>query len=136
MNILIRAIVIAPSSLIGALPATANLAPSAPHPVAQVKMAEAGPSTADRDAFAQKARAELQEWRVKLDRFGENAKAGSKEALKTASDDLNKAWTKAKDASAKLETARAADWESAKASFRTASDELAAMWTKVRAEVK
>ncbi|MGO8738898.1 hypothetical protein [Rhodoblastus sp.] len=99
-------------------------------------MAEAGASSADRATYAQKARAELQEWRVKLDRFGESAKAGSNEARKSASEDLNKAWTKARDASARLGTAAAADWESAKASFKKATDELAAMWAKVRAEVK
>ena len=59
-----------------------------------------------------------------------------KEAQKSAVNDLNAAWTKASDAAAKLETTRAADWESAKASFNKASDELAATWSKVRAEVK
>ena len=129
-------IAIASFAVIGALPAVAGLAPSAPRPAAQVKMAEADASAADRATYAQKARADLQEWRVKLDQFGESAKADSGAARKTASEDLNKAWTKAKDASARLETAGAADWESAKASFKKATDELAAMWAKVRAEVK
>lgn len=132
----ICSIVLASFAVTGALPAVAGLAPSAPRPAAQVKMAEADASAADRATYAQKARADLQEWRVKLDQFGKGAKAESDAARKTASENLNKAWTKAKDALARLETAGAADWESAKASFKKASDELAAMWAKVRAEVK
>ena len=132
----ICSIALASFAVTGALPAAAGLAPSAPHPAAQVKMAEADASAADRATYAQKARADLQAWRVKLDQFGERAKAESNAARKTASEDLNKAWTKAKEASARLETAGAADWESAKAAFKKASDQLAALWAKVRAEMK
>jgi predicted HicB family RNase H-like nuclease len=136
-TIRICSIVIASFALTGAMPAVAGLAPpSAPRPGAQVIMAEADVSVADRATYAQKAQAELQQWRVKLDQFGERAKADSNETRKSMSEDLNKAWTKARDASARLETASAADWESAKAAFKKASDELAALWAKVRAEVK
>jgi uncharacterized membrane protein len=133
-KILVRSIVVASFALVGALPAAAGLAPSAPSPA--VQMAEAGPATADRASYAQKARADVQEWRVKLDRFGESAKTDSRAAWKTASEDLNTAWIKAKDASARLETASEAEWNSAKVSYKQASDELAAKWTKVRADVK
>jgi hypothetical protein len=121
MNILIHTIIIATFVLMGALPATAGVAPCARGPAALLKMADAG---------------DVKEWRVKLDKFDESAKVDSKEAQKTAAEDLNKAWSKASDAAAKLETTSVADWESAKASFNRASDELAATWTKVRAELK
>jgi hypothetical protein len=136
MNILVRSILIAPIALLVALPANAGMTPSAPRAVTRVRMAEANTSSADRNDYTKKARADLQAWRVKLDDFGASAKVDTKEARKVAADDLNKAWTKAHDASAKLETVGATDWESAKASFRKASDELAATWTKVEAEVK
>ncbi len=135
-KMLIRSIVIASFAVVAGLPVLANLAPPAPRPPAQIQLADASPSTADRNAYAQKARADLQVWRVKLDQFGESVKTESKAARATASEDLNAAWTKAKDASAKLETARAQDWESAKASFEQASDALSAKWAKVRADVK
>jgi len=135
-KLLIRSFVIGSIIVTGALPASADLAPAEPRPAAQVEMAESGATTADRTTYAEKARAEVQEWRVKLDQFVESANTGSKEARKTASEDLNKAWTKTKDAAARLETAGAADWEIAKASFQNASDELAAKWAKLRAEKK
>lgn len=136
MKTLLRLFFIAPFAVIGALPASAGLAPSAPRPAAPWEMAEAKVSTGDHTAYVQKAQAELQVWQVKLDEFGASAKADSKDARKAAADDLNKAWAKTKEASARLETAGEADWESAKASFQKASDELAATWSKVRAEVK
>jgi hypothetical protein len=135
-KLLIRSFVIGSIIVTGALPASADLAPAEPRPAAQVEMAESGATTTDRATYAEKAHAEVQEWRVKLDQFVESAKTRSKEARKTASDDLNKAWTKTKDAAARLETAGTADWEIAKASFQNASDELAAKWAKLRAEKK
>lgn len=136
MKTLLRFVFIAPFALMGVSPASAGSPPSPPPRPAQLQMAEANVSKDEHTAYAQKAQAELQVWRVKIDEFGASAKAVSKEAWKTAAEDLNRAWAKAKDASAKLETAGEADWQSAKASFKKASDELAATWTKVRAEVK
>ncbi len=136
MNRLVHALVIAPFVLAGALPAAAAEAPCAPGPATLLKMADAGAYNANRGACAQTAQSNIKEWRIKLDKFEENAKVDSKEAQKSAVKDLNAAWTKASDAAAKLETTRAADWESAKVSFNKASDELAATWSKVRAEVK
>jgi uncharacterized membrane protein len=136
MKGLVRPIALASFAVVVALPALAGLAPSEPRPAARIEMAEANPSAADHTAYLQKAREELQVWRVKLDDFGARAKTDSIEARKAAADDLNTAWAKAKEASAKLETAGDADWESAKASFQKASDELAATWKKARADVK
>ncbi len=135
-KILIRPIVVATFALTGALPAAADLAPPAPRPSVHVKMAEASPSTAERGAYTQKAREHVQQWRVKLDQFGESAKAGSSEARKAESQDLDASWSKAREALARLETAGAADWEMAKVSFKESSDALAATWTKIRAEVR
>jgi uncharacterized membrane protein len=135
MNILLRCIAIAPFALLGALPAIAG-SPSAPRPAAYIEMAEANISTNEHSAYVQKAQAELQAWKVKLDDFGARAKDKSKQARKAAADELNASWAKAREASAKLESAGQADWDSAKASYKTATDELAATWTKVRAELK
>jgi hypothetical protein len=126
----------APIVLMSAWPAMASLAPSAPRPAAQVLIAEADAPVTDQADTTQRARAELQVWRGKLDEYGASAKDSAEAARKSGSDELNKAWAKAKAASDRLETASAADWQDAKASFKEASDELAATWTKFRADLK
>ena len=131
----VHALVLAAFVLAGG-PALAELAPTSPRPAAPVALAETDPAPADQASTTQKARAEVQEWRVKLDAFGESAKTHSSAAWKTASENLNAAWIKTREASARLEAAAAADWKSAGASYRQASDELAAKWTKVRADLK
>jgi hypothetical protein len=130
------AIVVASFALGGGLQALADIAPSAQNPAVEIELAEAGPVAADRASYVEQAHAEVKEWRVKLDRFGDSAKASSKAAWNTASDDLNAAWARTREASARLETAGAADWDRAKASYRQASDALEAKWAKVRADVK
>jgi hypothetical protein len=124
----------APIVLMSAWPAMASLAPSAPRPATLLAQADA-PVTDQADT-TQRARAELQVWRGKLDEYGASAKDGAEAARKSGSDELDKAWAKAKVASDRLETASAADWQDAKASFKEASDELAATWTKFRADLK
>jgi hypothetical protein len=136
MKTLIRGVVIAPLALIGALPAVAASSQRGLPAVANVKMAAADASTTDRSTYAQKARADVKEWRRKLDEFGRTAEAKGKEARKAAMDDLDTAWTKVRDASAKLETAGTASWASAKASFENASDAMSETWKKARAQIK
>jgi hypothetical protein len=132
----VHAFVVAAFLGAGGGPALAELAPTSPRPAAPVELVETDPAEADQASTAQKARAEVREWRVKLDTFGESAKTHSSEAWKAASENLNAAWIKTREASARLEAAAGADWKSAGASYRQASDELAAKWTKVRADLK
>jgi uncharacterized membrane protein len=135
-KIVVYAIVIATFAGTGGWPALASLAPAFPSPAVQVELAEADSASADRDSYAQKARAEVQEWRDEIDRFGERAKVRSAQAWKTASEDLNATWIKTREASDKLQKAGEAGWSSARDSYRKAVDELAAKWTKVRADEK
>lgn len=88
-------------------------------------------SASDRNTYTQRARSEMQEWRRKLDEFGDSAHVKAKEANKVAVDDLNKAWTRTEDASRRLENAGADDWRSAKASYKVASRKLTLAWHKV-----
>jgi hypothetical protein len=88
-------------------------------------------SASDRDTYIQRARSEMQEWRRKLNGFGDSADAKAKEANKVAVGDLNKAWSRAEDASRRLENAGTDDWRSAKASFKAASHKLTLAWYKV-----
>jgi hypothetical protein len=114
----------------------ADIAPSTQNPAAEIELAEAGPAAGDRASYAEKAHAEVKEWRVKLDQFGDSAKTKSTQAWKSASEDLNAAWARTREASSRLETAGAAEWDSAKVSYKQASDALALKWAKVRADVK
>jgi hypothetical protein len=131
----VHALVLAAFVLAGG-PALAELAPTSPRPADPVALAETDPAPTDQASTAQQARAEVREWRVKLDAFGESAKTHSSEAWKSASENLNAAWIKTREASTRLEAAATADWKSARASYRQASDDLAAKWTKVRADLK
>jgi hypothetical protein len=135
MKILNASIIIGALLLIGGLPA-AGQSTLAPGSGAPVRLAGGGDATADRQTYAQQARADIQEWQRKLQDFGEKAEAKGKEAGQAAATDLNKAWTRAEAASGRLQTAGAEDWESAKASFEKASRELADAWDRVRAQGK
>jgi hypothetical protein len=131
MRILNASIVIGSLVLIGALPAAAGQSTPALGSGAPVRVAAGGDTTADRDTYTQKAKAEMQEWQQKLHDFSEKAEAKGKEAGNAAEVDLNKAWTNAEAASRKLQTVGAEGWESAKASFEKASHELADAWHKI-----
>ena len=135
MRMLAASIVIGPLLLIGALPA-AGQATLALGSGAPVQLAAGADSTADRDTYTQKAREEMQEWQRKLHDFSEKAAAKGKQLDKAAKNDLNKAWTKAKAASSRLQTAGAEGWASAKTSFEEASRELADTWHKIHPEDK
>ena len=135
MRMLTASIVIGPLVLIGALPAAgqSTLALGSGTPV---QLAAGADSAADRDTYTQKAREEMQEWQRKLHDFSEKAAAKGKQLDNAAENDLNEAWTKAKAASSRLQTAGAEGWESAKTSFEEASRELADAWDKIRPEDK
>lgn len=105
-------------------------------PGSSSEMAAAEVSPPRHDAYLQSARAEVGEWRVRLDKFAASATAESRKAREAAAPELNKAWSKTRDAATTLETASAADWRSAKSSFKKASEDLAATWSKVVAETK
>ena len=136
MKLLTAAIVIGPLALLGALPAAADPSTRDHRAHATVQLAVAGDPAGDRDSYSQKARDDMQEWQRKLHDFGDKTEAKGKEVGNAANDDLNRAWSKAKEASDKLQTMSADGWDSAKASFERASHELADSWHKVHPDDK
>ena len=116
--------------LIGTLPA-ASQSVQATQPTTSLRVAAVTDWKAERDAYVQKARDEVQEWQRKLHDLREKRRTKSSEANITAQNDFNAAWTAADDAFHKLETVGAEDWESAKMSFNKASLKLAAVWQKI-----
>ena len=103
---------------------------------APIGLAADSDSTADRDSYTRKARDEMQEWRQKLHDFGEKAEAKGRASSVAAKHDLNEAWTKTEAEADKLQSASAADWESAKISYEKTSRDLADAWDKIRSEDK
>jgi hypothetical protein len=136
MRIFTGSVIIGSFMLIGALPAAASQSTVILGSGAPIRLAAASDPSGARDTYTQKARAEMREWRRKLDNFSRKAEAKGKEASNAAEIDLNKAWVKTKAASHELQTVGAKGWKSAKASFENASRELAEAWDKVRPEDK
>jgi hypothetical protein len=127
MKVMFASTVIGSLMLFGALPAVAVQRISSDIPI---QLAVAGDS-ADRDAYSQKARDAVQDWRLELRDFGERAKAKGQEEENAAMKELNAAWIKVDVGEHKLETASAEGWQSAKTSFEKASDDLKGLWDKI-----
>jgi hypothetical protein len=132
MKCFIASIVIGPLMLIGALPAVGQSSSSA----TALPLATSGDSTANRDAYGQKARDDMRDWQEKLHDFGEKAQAEGHSDAIAAEHRLNEALTKTAAEAHKVQTASAVDWESAKSSYEKASRELADAWDKIRTEDK
>jgi hypothetical protein len=134
MKILIVPI-LATLTLAGALPAAAESKPATGQ-AAPVRPATTRDPAAGRETFMQRARDEMGIWQQKLNDFTTKAEASGAAAQVKAKKSLDSAWADTKTASARLETAGAADWESAKASYRKASHKLAVAWQKIAHEKK
>jgi hypothetical protein len=121
MKTLATAIAIGPLIMTGPLPAASQ---SGLGSGASVRLVANHDSTADRETYTQKARDEMQLWQQKLHDFDAKARAKASDAHRRAAKDLDSAWTEAKSASDRLDTASERDWSRAKASFQTASTSL------------
>jgi hypothetical protein len=118
--------------LIGTLPAAGqSIQPTQPTASSRVAAAD---WRAERDTYVQKARDEVQEWQRKQHDFREKTR-NSEANIKTRKH-FYTAWTEVEDASRKLETVGAEDWESAKVSFHKASQRLAVVWEKIKSQDK
>jgi hypothetical protein len=121
--------------LIGALPAAGqSIKPT--QITASFRVAAIADWKAERDLYVQKARDEVQAWQQKLHDLRQKARIKNSQENITARKNFDTAWTEAEDASRKLETVGAEDWESAKLSFHKASQKLAAVWDKIKSPDK
>ena len=118
MRFLAAAFVLVPLLLAGASPAAA------------------GESTVNRDAYTQKARDDIQAWQSKLHEFRKEADAKGEEAGKATASELNLAWTKAAEASRRLQLMGADGWQNTKIRFEKAHHELTEAWRKAQSEVR
>jgi Spy/CpxP family protein refolding chaperone len=137
MRLLSNAAILGPLlfGVIGTLPAAAqSIHPT--QPTASFRVAAVADWKAERDIYIQKARDDVQAWQQKLHDLRQKARVKNSEANLTARRNFDTAWTEAEDASRRLETVGAQDWESAKVSFHKASQKLAVIWEKIKSHDK
>ena len=121
--------------VIGTLPAAGqSIRPT--QPVASFRVAAVADWKSERDIYVQKARDEVQAWQQKLHDLRQKARIKNSQENITARKNFDTAWAETEDASRKLETVGAGDWESAKVSFHKASQKLAAVWEKIKSQDK
>jgi hypothetical protein len=121
--------IIATLALAGVLPAAAQSKPASDQAMARVAMTR--DPAAERETYMQRARDEMGTWQQKLNDFTSRVEAGETAEQARAKKALDSAWAATKTASARLEAASAADWDSAKAGYSKASHKLAMAWQKV-----
>ena len=137
MRLLSNAAILAPLlfGVIGTLPA-AGQSIHLTQPTASFRVAAVADWKAERDIYIQKARDDVQAWQQKLHDLRQKARVKNSEANLTARRNYDTAWMEAEDASRRLETVGAQDWESAKVSFHKASQKLAMVWGKIKSQGK
>lgn len=86
----------------------------------------------DRGSYLQRAEAELDGWRMKLDGMEDKAEATGQAAATAAEADLRTAWVRTEAGARTLRTATAAEWGEAKSSYEQASRDLQRAWDKSR----
>lgn len=96
----------------------------------------AGESTADRDAYTEKARENIQAWQGKLRDFNAQAETKARETGKAVDSELNVAWSKAAAASRRLQLMGADGWEGTKVTFEQAHRELLEAWRRAQPDGK
>jgi type II secretory pathway pseudopilin PulG len=130
MNNFIAALMLGAFAIAAVSPAPAQSTPLS-RQTGTVDVADSRDALGERRSYLQQAQEEMRIWEQKLHDFDANAQVKASDAQARASKHLQDAWTEAKTASSRLETAGEADWNKAKASFKTASARLAVAWQTV-----
>jgi hypothetical protein len=85
-----------------------------------------------RSSFTQHAQDDMQEWQHKVYDFGQHAKATGQQGARSARDDLNTAFSKAKLAADRLHTVGADGWQGAKSGYQHARHDLTETWDRIK----
>jgi hypothetical protein len=93
-------------------------------------------AAADRQSYLREARAEILDWRRRLEAVGQRAGTKGADADQAAQRDLTEAWSATQAAAKKLALVGDADWRTAQAAYEGARTALAAAWDKVQPEKK
>src|ERR1700724_1140155 len=89
-----------------------------------------------KDAYLQKSRTEMDEWRSKIHGAGERAEGKGHEASASAKADFNRTWTATERHWRKLQTESAKGWDRTKSAYERSTADLREQWHKIHPEDK
>jgi len=134
MNVLAVLIVAGPLMAIAGLPALAD------HPApllangSLLKLADDQDFAARKQAYIQKMRNEMAEWRQKMHATGEKTEAAVHDASADTKARLNRTWSATERASRKLQAESAEGWDKTKAAYERSTADLRTQWHKLHPE--
>jgi hypothetical protein len=131
MNILSVLIVGAP--LVG-LPTVAQQAAPPLANDAPLQLVEDNDFAARKDAYLQKSRTEMDEWRSKIHGAGESAESKGHQVSASAKAHFNRTWTATERQWHKLQTESAEGWDRTKNAYERSTADLRAQWHKIHPE--
>ena|SRR5579862_1852785 len=119
------------------LMATAGLPAIADHPTPMLingsllKLVDDQDFAVRKDAYLQKMRNEMAEWRQKMHAVGERTEAEAHEASADTKAHLDRTWTATERAWQKLQSESAEGWDKTKHAYERSTAELRAQWHKL-----
>lgn len=124
----------------GPLMAMAGHPALADHPVSPrthellLKVTDNDDFAARKDAYLQKSRNEMAEWRTKMHATGERVEAEGHEASAETKAHLNRTWNATERGWRKLQTESAEGWDKTKHAYERSTAELRVQWHKLHPE--
>ena len=134
MNILSVLIVGSPLIAVSGLPIVAH------HPApplvtdAPLQLAASDDFAARKDAYLQKSRSEMDEWRDKIHGAGEGVEAKGHEMSASAKAHFNRTWAATERYWQKLQTESAEGWDKTRSAYERSTADLRKQWHKIHPE--
>ena len=134
MNVLSVLIVGSPLIAVSGLPMVAH------HPApplvtdAPLQLAASDDFAARKDAYLQKSRSEMDEWRDKIHGAGESVEAKGHEMSASAKAHFNRTWAATERYWQKLQTESAEGWNKTKSAYERSTTDLRKQWHKIHPE--
>jgi hypothetical protein len=136
MKVLAVLIVGGPLMAMSGLPAAASHLAPVPVNERLLQVADNDDFATRKDAYLQKTRNEMTEWRKKMDAAGEGAEAEGHEASADMKEHLKRTWSATERGWRKLETESAEGWDNTKTAYERSTAELRVQWHKIHPEDK
>jgi hypothetical protein len=124
----------------GPLMALAGQPALADHPASprahelRLKVADNDEFAARKEAYLQKSRNEMAEWRAKMHAKGERVETDGHEASAETKAHLNRTWTATERGWRKLQTESAEGWDKTKHAYERSTAELRVQWHRLHPE--
>ena len=134
MNILSVLIVGSPLIAVSGLPIVAHQPVPPLVTDAPLQLAASDDFAARKDAYVQKSRSEMDEWRDKIHDAGESAEATGHEMSASAKAHFNRTWAATERYWQKLQTESAEGWDKTKRAFERSTTDLREQWHKIHPE--